>query len=130
MKQNNNNAAESGFLGSISSSSIRNLLPKSLSSNRNKSNSSSSNLKLPKKSNAENTPPADPNIVPINNHHHQQSQPKTPISHTESNAPHDDPPVKASPKSCSSFWVILNFEAVICNLFNEFCEKNLSFIIF
>ncbi|MED6220466.1 hypothetical protein PIB30_045101 [Stylosanthes scabra] len=82
MKQNNNKAAttDNGFLGSISSSSIRNFIPKSFSSNRNKC-TSNSNPKLPK-SNAENTPPADPNII-----NHQHSQIKTPVSHTQSNAP-------------------------------------------
>lgn len=50
-------ATESRFLGTISTSSIRNLLPRSIS----KRKSNSSNPKL-SKYNAENTPPADPNI--------------------------------------------------------------------
>ncbi|KAL1369880.1 hypothetical protein HN51_000242 [Arachis hypogaea] len=91
MKQNKAATTENGFLGSISSSSIRNLIiPKSFSSTRNKytslsSSNSNSNPKVPK-SNAENTPPADPNII-----NHQQSQIKAPISHTQLN---DDPTVK------------------------------------
>ncbi|KAJ1441294.1 P-loop containing nucleoside triphosphate hydrolase [Sesbania bispinosa] len=73
MRQKINNS-ESGFLGSISSSSIRYLLPRS--STRKPTSSSP-------KSNTENTPPTHPNI-PINHHH--QSQPNTPFSH-------NDPPV-------------------------------------
>ncbi|KAG6685873.1 hypothetical protein I3842_12G134000 [Carya illinoinensis] len=48
---------ETRFLGTISASSIRNLLPRSIS--KHKSNPSNFNLS---KSNAENTPPTDPNI--------------------------------------------------------------------
>ncbi|KAF1894727.1 hypothetical protein Lal_00021019 [Lupinus albus] len=80
MRKSNN--TESSFLGTISSSSIRNLLPKSFSSklkHSSSSSSSSSNLKSSKYV-SENTPPVHPNIL-INNHHHQP-QPKTSISHT------------------------------------------------
>ncbi|XP_019435247.1 PREDICTED: kinesin-like protein KIN-12F isoform X2 [Lupinus angustifolius] len=81
MRKSNN--TESSFLGSISSSSIRNLLPKSFSSKLNSS-----------KSVSENTPPVHSNIL-IN--HHYQPHPKTSISHsydvTKSESLHD-PPVK------------------------------------
>jgi hypothetical protein len=50
-------ATESRFLGAISTSSIRKLLPRSIS--KHKSNSSNPKLS---NSNAENTPPADPNV--------------------------------------------------------------------
>ncbi|CAL0307367.1 unnamed protein product [Lupinus luteus] len=70
---------ESGFFRTISSSSITNLLPKSLSSNFNRK-SSSSNPKIPN-SELENTPPIDPNI-PINHDPSlkHQSHSKTPFS--------------------------------------------------
>ncbi|KAA3486862.1 kinesin-like protein KIN12B isoform X4 [Gossypium australe] len=59
--------AENGrFLGSISTSSLRNLLPKSKLK------------KSIKKSNSENTPPPDPNIIQINNS--AQFSPKSPLS--------------------------------------------------
>ncbi|KAK4275368.1 hypothetical protein QN277_018462 [Acacia crassicarpa] len=58
MRQSRNaESAETGFFGSISSSSIKSLLPRSISSKQK----SISNPKIPK-SNAENTPPSDPNI--------------------------------------------------------------------
>ncbi|XVE50764.1 hypothetical protein DITRI_Ditri01bG0189500 [Diplodiscus trichospermus] len=88
-------AAENGrFLGSISTSSLRNLLPKS------KLKKSTSN-----KPNSENTPPPDPNIVQVNNS--AQFFPKSPLSKSlTSNAlinPSDDqreilPPVGSSAK--------------------------------
>ncbi|XP_019435654.1 PREDICTED: kinesin-like protein KIN-12F isoform X1 [Lupinus angustifolius] len=76
MRQTN----EAGFFRTISSSSISNLLPKSLSSNFNRKSSSSSNPKIPI-SELENTPPKDPNI-PINHHHSLKHQlhSKTPFS--------------------------------------------------
>ncbi|CAL5202289.1 unnamed protein product [Lathyrus oleraceus] len=75
MKQkNNNNNPDTGFFGSISSTSIKKLLP--LSSFR-KPNSSNA------KSNLENVPPIHSNI-PIT-HHQTQPNPKTQISH---NNPH------------------------------------------
>ncbi|XP_017619988.1 kinesin-like protein KIN-12F isoform X1 [Gossypium arboreum] len=59
--------AENGrFLGSISTSSLRNLLPKSKLK------------KSIKKSNSENSPPPDPNIIQINNS--AQFSPKSPLS--------------------------------------------------
>ncbi|KAF7815945.1 kinesin-like protein KIN-12F isoform X1 [Senna tora] len=70
MRQSRNaESAETRFFGSISSSSIRNLLPRSISSKHK----STSNPKIPK-SDAENTPPADPNIQL---HHDQSSLPTT-----------------------------------------------------
>ncbi|XP_028758466.1 LOW QUALITY PROTEIN: kinesin-like protein KIN-12C [Neltuma alba] len=57
MQNTSTGTADTRFLGSISSSSIRNLLPRSISSKR-KSSSNPTFLK----SNAENTPPLDPNI--------------------------------------------------------------------
>ncbi|XP_054796389.1 kinesin-like protein KIN-12F [Prosopis cineraria] len=58
MRQNTRTeTADTSFLGSISSSSIRNLLPRSISSKQK----SSSNPRF-RKSSAENTPPIDPNI--------------------------------------------------------------------
>ncbi|CAL0317445.1 unnamed protein product [Lupinus luteus] len=81
MSQNSNN-----FLTTISSSSsIKNLLSKSLSSNSNRKSSSTSfsNSKIHNSPN-ENTPPAHPNIQ-IHLHHsfNHQSQSKTPISTNE-----------------------------------------------
>ncbi|WJX64882.1 hypothetical protein P8452_49611 [Trifolium repens] len=69
-----------------STSSIRNLLPRSFSSKRK----STSNPKFPN-SDAENTPPTDPNIIQINHHKSlpitaKQSHSETPIS-TQSNTP-------------------------------------------
>ncbi|KAK7305206.1 hypothetical protein VNO77_43107 [Canavalia gladiata] len=78
MRQKINNAETSGFLGSISSSSFRNLLPRSISSSNRKPTSCSPNPKSPN-SDVENTPPTHPNI-PINNLH--QSKPNTPFSHS------------------------------------------------
>ncbi|KAI4307920.1 hypothetical protein L6164_031045 [Bauhinia variegata] len=72
--------AETRFLGSLSSSSIRNLLSKSLSSKQK----SSTNPKI-FKSNAENTPPVDPNIE-INDGQllpTKQLQSETPTSENE-----------------------------------------------
>ncbi|CAL0335095.1 unnamed protein product [Lupinus luteus] len=81
MRKSNN--TESSFLGNISSSSIRNLLPKSISSKLKSS-----------KSVSENTPPVHSNIL-INHHH--QPQPKTSITHTydvtKSESLHDPPVV-------------------------------------
>ncbi|GLT56999.1 hypothetical protein SLA2020_300070 [Shorea laevis] len=51
--------ADSRFLGSISASSLRNLLPKSISSHSTKPRKT--------KFSSENTPPTDPNIIPVNN---------------------------------------------------------------
>ncbi|KAK7288513.1 hypothetical protein RIF29_01974 [Crotalaria pallida] len=83
---NNNTNTEGGFLGTLSSSSIKNLLPKSFSSKLNKP---SSNPKT-HKSDAENTPPPNPNIHI--NYHHQPHSKNPSISHNV-DAPHD-PPVK------------------------------------
>ncbi|XP_022157112.1 kinesin-like protein KIN-12F isoform X2 [Momordica charantia] len=58
MRSNTAESMENGFLGSISASSFRNLLPRSMSS---KKKLNSSICKTPK-SNSENTPPVDPNI--------------------------------------------------------------------
>ncbi|XP_054818065.1 kinesin-like protein KIN-12F isoform X2 [Prosopis cineraria] len=84
--------AETGFFGSISSSSIRSLLPRSISS-KQKSNS---NPKIPKP-NAENTPPSDPNIQVCDDRSSpatKQLQSKAPSSQlevVESDAPRDSP---------------------------------------
>ncbi|KAG7015555.1 Kinesin-like protein KIN-12F, partial [Cucurbita argyrosperma subsp. argyrosperma] len=59
MKSNTAESMETGFLGSISASSFRNLLPRSISSK--KKLISSFSKKLPH-SNSENMPPIDPNI--------------------------------------------------------------------
>ncbi|MED6205565.1 hypothetical protein PIB30_018737 [Stylosanthes scabra] len=97
MKQTRNaGTAEAPYFPSISSSSFRNLLPTSFSSKLNKS------LKNPKSQNsdAENTPPTDPNIQ-INDHNqsfpsiNKQSHSKSPISQPESKSSlESDPSVK------------------------------------
>ncbi|KAF1890333.1 hypothetical protein Lal_00013587 [Lupinus albus] len=76
MRQNSSNAktSESGFLSTISSSSIKNLLSKSFSSNFNRKSSSSS---FPN----ENTPPTHPNIqIDLDHSSKHQLRSQTPIS--------------------------------------------------
>ncbi|KAI9115666.1 hypothetical protein K1719_013335 [Acacia pycnantha] len=78
MKQSRNaESAETGFFGSISSSSIKSFLPRSISSKQK----SISNPKIPK-SNTENTPPSDPNIQVCGD----QSSP-APTKQSQSKAP-------------------------------------------
>ncbi|XP_010482999.1 PREDICTED: kinesin-like protein KIN-12F [Camelina sativa] len=58
---------ENRFLGNISTSSIRNLLPRSISAKQKSiQNSDSKSFR----SNDENAPPCDPNIQTTNHHHH------------------------------------------------------------
>ncbi|KAG7028277.1 Kinesin-like protein KIN-12F, partial [Cucurbita argyrosperma subsp. argyrosperma] len=64
MKSNAAESMETGFLGSISASSFRNLLPRSMSSK--KKHNSSLTMKITKSS-SENTPPSHPNIPPKDN---------------------------------------------------------------
>ncbi|XP_027344064.1 kinesin-like protein KIN-12F [Abrus precatorius] len=92
MRPKMNSAETSGFLGSISSSSFRNLLPRSISSSNRKPTSCSSNPKSPNPD-LENTPPAHPNI-PIGHLH--QSKPNTPCSH---NNPHVKVVVRIRPEN-------------------------------
>lgn len=112
--------AETRFLGSISSSSIRNLLPGSISSKQK----SSSNPKIPK-SDAENTPPTDPNIqvhddpsLPTTT---KQLPSKTSSSQNEvieSDAT-QDPSVKASTEFVFLRLSVEHWRSVICKRSDE-----------
>ncbi|XP_028769300.1 kinesin-like protein KIN-12F [Neltuma alba] len=85
-------SAETGFFGSISSSSIKSFLPRSISSKQK----SISNPKIPKP-NSENTPPSDPNIQVCND----QSSAAT-TKQVQSKAPSSQPEVVESDASQDS----------------------------
>ncbi|XP_050246660.1 kinesin-like protein KIN-12F isoform X2 [Quercus robur] len=76
-------ATESRFLGTISASSIRNLLPRSLSKHS----------KSTSKSNAENTPPSDPNVPTV---HSLSSTIKSPPSKPQDEIVRSDSPDEVS----------------------------------
>ncbi|XP_075671673.1 kinesin-like protein KIN-12F [Castanea sativa] len=75
--------AESRFLGTISASSIRNLLPRSLSKHS----------KSTSKSNAENTPPSDPNVPTV---HSLSATTKSPPSKPQDEIVRSDGPCEVS----------------------------------
>ncbi|KAM3696250.1 hypothetical protein ACJW31_06G023900 [Castanea mollissima] len=75
--------AESRFLGTISASSIRNLLPRSLSKHS----------KSTSKSNAENTPPSDPNVPAV---HSLSATTKSPPSKPQDEIVRSDGPCEVS----------------------------------
>lgn len=130
MRQSSN--AETRFSGTISSPSLKKFLPRSLSSKQKPT--SNPNIR---NSDAENTPPTDPNIL-INHEQSllpsttKQSHSKTSISQNhlkQSKSPlESDPSVKVRANFFFSFWLIFfNIEFVICEPEDGYVQKFLLF---